>query len=73
MGDMPDMRDLTLHKLRFSTQGDWAAAFERVVAHPATHLCVAQRSNLTLRVRTDDPSVLQLYGRITELRPLEAI
>jgi hypothetical protein len=34
---------------------------------------VAQRSNLTLRVRTDDPSVLKLCGRIPELRPLEAI
>jgi len=58
---MPDMRaPLPLHELRFSTRGDWASAFGRLVAHPATQLCVAQRRDLTLRVRTDDPSVLQL-------------
>lgn len=73
MQDMPDMRDLRLHTLRFSTPTDWAAAFDRVIAHPATHLCVAQRRNLTLRVRTEDPSVLRLDGRIPELRLLEAI
>ncbi len=72
--DVPDKRNaLPLHELRFSTPGDWAAAFDRVIAHPATQLCVAERHKLTLRVRTGDPSALRLEGRILEPRLLEAI
>ena len=66
------MSDLPIHEVRFSNRGAWSAAFERLAAHPATRLCVAQPHDLTLRVRTTDPAALRVDGRILEPR-LQAV
>ena len=60
------MNDMPIHELRFVNRAAWAAAFDRLLEHPDTAMCVARPRDLSLRVRTSDPSSLQVDGRILE-------
>lgn len=67
------MHDHAIQELRFTNPVAFSRAFDRLLEDPATRLCTAQRDDLTLRVRTDDPAALRLDGRILETPLCEAV